>query len=450
MLTLLVVLLLALAPLGALAQTEEAQADSSKIDEVGEWLDDHTTFWEGKGKISGQIRFRVESFNDFDFDDDVNTDNLDDDFGLSRLRLAVELKPNDVLRLYFQLQDSHQFETDQATAFREGPAAREDRVDIYQAYVDVAPFGDLPLTIRAGRQVLSYGDQRLIGGFDWSNTSRSFNAVKMMYNREQAFLDVFFANVVIPEDRHFNTEPHADDVFVLYCGWKQFPGGVWEGYFLVRDDDRRGFPDREIYTFGTRIAAKYPGNDAIDYSIELVGQTGDLPDSVDQEAFAAHFGGGYTFKNHAWTPRIGLEYNYSTGDDDPTDGDNETFDNLYPTNHLHYGYMDRFSWRNMHDFAIRAKAKPMEKLTIKCDLHFFWLDDADDAWYNAGGGVIRPGTPGADEFVGEEIDLVASYKYNKNLSFSAGYSHFFAGDFVDDTGSDDDADWLFFQTVYSF
>jgi hypothetical protein len=32
----------------------------------------------------------------------------------------------------------------------------------------------------------------------------------------------------------------------------------------------------------------------------------------------------------------------------------------------------------------------------------------------------------------------------------AGYSHFFAEDFVDDTGSDDDADWAFIQTAFNF
>jgi hypothetical protein len=191
-------------------------------------------------------------------------------------------------------------------------------------------------------------------------------------------------------------------------------------------------------------------NEAIDYGVELVGQTGDLPGGVDQEAFAAHFGVGYTFKDASWAPRVGIAYNFSPGDDDPTDGDNNTFDNLYPTNHLYYGHMDRFSWRNMHDIRLSVSAKPMKKLTVKADLHFLWLDETDDAWYNAGGGVIRPATPGADDFVGEELDLTVKYKLNQHVAFAAGYSHFFAGDFVDDSGADDDADWAFLQTVLSF
>jgi hypothetical protein len=158
-------------------------ASAVRAEELGDWhdtLEEYTTFWDGKGKISGQVRFRAESFNDFDFDDDVSADARDDDFLLSRIRLAVDLKPHELVRLYFQLQDSHQFETDTPTAFRLGPPAREDRVDIHQAYIDARPIADVPLIIRAGRQELSYGNQKLIGAFGWSNVGRTFKGVKMM------------------------------------------------------------------------------------------------------------------------------------------------------------------------------------------------------------------------------------------------------------------------------
>ena len=416
-------------------------------EEEGDWFDEHTTFWDGKGKISGQIRLRAESFNDFDFNDGVNTNNRDDDFVLSRIRLAVDLKPHELVRLYLQLQDSHQFETDVPTALRTGPPAREDRVDIHQAFVDVTPIPDVPMTIRAGRQELSYGNQKLVGAFGWSNVGRTFNALKMIYDREWFYLDAFVSNVVVPQDRHFNDESHDDDFYGIYGGWRELPGGVIEGYFLVRDDDRT---EKEIYTFGTRLQGNLPNNEAIDYSVELVAQVGDAADGGDQEAYAAHVAAGYTFKAHPYTPRLGIEYNFSTGDNDPNDGDNETLDNLFPTNHLHYGHMDLFSWRNIHNVRLSASAKPIDKLTVKGDLHFFWLDDTSDAWYNAGGGVVRPATPGADDFVGEELDLTAIYKFNKHLTFMAGYSHFFAGDFVEDTGPSDDADWVYIQTAFAF
>ena len=415
--------------------------------EDGDWLDERTKFWNDKGRIGGQIRLRGESFNDFDFNDDVETDGRDDDFLLSRIRLSLDLNPSELLRLYIEIQDSHQFETDTPKAFRVGGTAREDRLDIYQAFVDVRPIPAVPLTVRVGRHELSYGNQRLVGAFGWSNVGRSFQGVKARFETEAFFADTFFANVIVPEDRHFNDEEHDDDFYGVYGGWKEFPTGVIEGYFLARDNEITGL---HTYTFGTRLAGHLLDSQAVDYAVELAIQTGDAPAGRDQEAFAAHAGGGYTFKKCAATPRLGIEYNYSTGDDDPADGKNETFDNLFPTNHLHYGYMDLFSWRNLHNLRLSASAKPIEKLTLKCDVHFFWLDEAADGWRSASGAVIRPGKAGADDFVGEEIDLTLSYAFNNHLSFQAGYSHFFPGEFVDETGPDDDADWVYLQTTFTF
>lgn len=418
--------------------------------EEGEWLEQYTTFWDGKAKLGGEIRLRGEAFNDFDriYNDDVNKPDRNDDFLLSRARLSLDLRPAEVLRLYLQLQDSHQYETDVATAFRRGPTAREDRLDIYQAFVDITPLPDFPFTLRVGRQELNYGRQRLIGGFGWSNVGRTFDAVKGMFDTEPFFVDVFFANVVVPEDDHLNEEQDKDDFFGVYGGWKKFPKGVLEGYFLVHDNDVSGF---ETYTFGTRLEGKLTKSEVVDYSAEFAIQTGHAPLGKDQQAFATHVGGGYTFLSCPATPRVGIEYNFSTGDENPDDDKNETFDNLFPTNHPHYGYMDLFSWRNMHNIKLSADAKPLEKLKLQCDLHFFWLDETAGGWFNAGGATIRPGTPNnVDNFVGEELDLTAIYRLNKHVVFMAGYSHFFSGEFVRETGPGDDADWGYVQTTLSF
>ena len=77
-----------------------------------------------------------------------------------------------------------------------------------------------------------------------------------------------------------------------------------------------------------------------DWEFEGVGQIGDRG-PLDHASFAIHGEAGYTFADTMWTPRVALGYDFSPGDDDPTDGDNETFDNLFPTNHIHYGQMKR-------------------------------------------------------------------------------------------------------------
>lgn len=95
-------------------------------------------------------------------------------------------------------------------------------------------------------------------------------------------------------------------------------------------------------------------------------------------------------------PRIYLEYSFAAGDDDPTDSDSETFQNLFASNHPFYGYMDLFSWQNIHELAAGVKCTPVKNLTAEIYGHSFWLANTNDSWYRANGlTVVRPLTPAA-------------------------------------------------------
>jgi len=79
------------------------------------------------------------------------------------------------------------------------------------------------------------------------------------------------------------------------------------------------------------------------------------------------------------------------------------------------------------------------------------LDKASDAWYWCSGRPARQDPTGkAGRDLGQELDLVLSYKHSKHWHFMAGYCHFFPGSFLRRTGRSPDADWLFFQTLYIF
>jgi hypothetical protein len=59
-----------------------------------------------------------------------------------------------------------------------------DPFDLYQAFVILGNAKEFPLTAKVGRQELIYGDERLIGASDWSNTGRSFDAAKLRYENK--------------------------------------------------------------------------------------------------------------------------------------------------------------------------------------------------------------------------------------------------------------------------
>ncbi|MFO0793251.1 MAG: alginate export family protein [Candidatus Brocadiaceae bacterium] len=145
----------------------------------------------------------------------------------------------------------------------------------------------------------------------------------------------------------------------------------------------------EIHDIGARIDGKAPGMDALDYTVEAHGQFGHYADQ-NQQAWAAAARTGYTFKDLAWKPRFGVEYDYASGDSDPTDNTHETFDNLYPTNHWqgNYGFIDLISGR-IYTTLLRANIKVMptkrRSLLPGVDYHYYWLASDDDGWYAANG-----------------------------------------------------------------
>ena len=62
----------------------------------------------------------------------------------------------------------------------------------------------------------------------------------------------------------------------------------------------------------------------------------------------------------------------------------------------------------------------------------------------------RPNVPGVRNFAGHEIDFTAKWTPAEWLKIEAGYSHFFAGDYLKDTGPRDDADFGYVMSSVKF
>lgn len=81
----------------------------------------------------------------------------------------------------------------------------------------------------------------------------------------------------------------------------------------------------------------------------------------------------------------------------------------------------------------------------------FWLAESRDALYNAGGTPYRRDwTGGSSSYVGSEIDVLVKWAVDRHSAFMAGYSHFFRGGFIEDTGPHSDIDFVFVQYQFTF
>ena len=154
---------------------------------------------------------------------------------------------------------------------------------------------------------------------------------------------------------------------------------------------------------------------------------------------------------HTLNPRIGFEYDFASGDSNPSDNRAQAFDPLFPTGHNYQGFQDIFSWKNGHDYKGSVSVDPKPDWKLQADYHYFQLAHSFDAWYDATSAVItRDVTGAAGKSVGSEIDLHMKGKFRELITLWFGYSRFFAGSFVRTTTGRGDRDWAFFQAAFNF
>jgi hypothetical protein len=376
-------------------------------------------------QFSGELRSRLEGVTGGGF-----KPNADDLYMLTRVRLGMKIQPTPWLKFMVQGQDAHVFWKNQH------PAAPpyQDTFDLRQGYVEIGDTEKMTFGFRAGRQELAYGDERLVGNSNWTNVARSFDGFRGTFRHDGVRLDVFAASVVKIIDLQFNKYVPGANIYGLYGGFeKLIPKSTVEPYFFWRRSSgvttETGRPG--ILNFGTlglRWVGKLP--DGFDYATEMAKQMGSLgTDTV--RAWAGHWVLGYTVPRARFTPRFFAEFNYATGDHNPTDGHRGTFDQLYATAHDKYGMADQVGWKNIEHLrgAVEFKLRANWQATVKHNA--WWLADSHDALYNSSSNVVaRVSSGAAGRYVGQEIDLQTSYTFPHKVQLGGGFGHIYPGTFL--------------------
>ncbi len=351
------------------------------------------------------------------------------------------------------------------------PNASDGTIFARQAYMLVRNFLMPDVTVKVGRQLVVWGNHRMFGHFDWNNVGWAFDGVTANYKLNAATTlqagwlrvdetncgsvtsggcgDVQGGNGV---DNGTNVATSDSDVIYVRApmqvmGMTVEPTYIWHnggtggaGGSNERNDIAAIRPgEQSRHTLGGRLVKKMNMADArLDSTIEGYYQLGEIGDNgtlgrdKDISAFAFHVDGGVTLPV-PMQPRIGGEFNMASGNSDDDD-DVGSFDQLYPTNHIHFGYMDRMSWKNMVHYSLGLQLRPTKDSHFEISGHWFYLKEEKDDWYSASQGVFIKSPDGNEEdSLGNEIDVVYTrfFTPGNHVGWQIGGGVFFPGDFVD-------------------
>ena len=367
------------------------------------------------------------------------------------------------------------------------------------------------LSAKLGRQYVVFGNQRLFGHFDWANTGYSHDGIMLSYTRTDFDVTLgWFRNSetdlgqgqpngslspnLLTCGPDANASPtcnpalaqHAADagsdvdMIVFYNQIRNLPRMVVEPYYVFYSNrlPERANPGQYLpksasqlrHMVGVRVELRDGNWDVVHEAAYQFGRTADgfgfdNQRNLNINAWASGTWLGYTWFNHSWKPRFAIGFDYASGDGDSncvTPGGNlarscgsnaNTFENFFPTNFLHVGYMLNGAWRNTIQPQVNLQARPTVRDHIEIWGLRKYLASARDNWYRGSQGpLIFSRSDNTETHVGDELDIAWSHLFaDGKVSLAVMYGHFFAGPYIHhQLGTSSDQDWGVVQLWTNF
>jgi len=353
---------------------------------------------------------------------------ITDRYLLNLLQLNMKLQPVSWLSFAFQAQDARVF----GQNTRPAPTSQKDAINLSVGYIQLG--GDeLPVTLTAGRQNLDFGDGRLVSDQEWSNVGLSFDAARLTLRRASLKLDLFSGVSVKVNPLGFDLPTpgeHFDGAYGSLGGL--VPNASIEPYLFWHLEHNwwnaaRNSGKLDEKTIGLRWTGKLPLG--LDYTSEIAGQTGSAAgDRI--AAWMGHWEAGETLLNAPHVLRLFVEYNRASGDANPHDGVQATFDPLFENPHGEYGLTDLFASSNLAHLCSGFQYRLRPGLTLSAAYNRYWLATSHDGLYVQGVIVAQSLNGAAGANVGSEPDVEARWRISRSTQLTAGYGHLFPGEFL--------------------
>ncbi|GLC23822.1 alginate export family protein [Roseisolibacter agri] len=344
-----------------------------------------------------------------------------------RTRLGARATIGDAVRLVVGVQDSRVLGT-------QAHANAASTLDLHEGYLEIIrPLHGARLALRAGRQEIALGNERLIGRVNWSNVGQAFDGLRLTAapsGGRMPWSATAFAVTRIERGTVTESDLH------LYgaSATRALPGAGGTGELTLLHDRGVHARGREV-TARTTVAARVHG-------VPLLGLRADLEGAVQRGAehalptSTAPLGPRETIRAWMLGARLGTPVGTAaaprrvtalagldvlSGDVSKTDRRDGAFSTLFATNHPFYGTEDviagdpaaSLGGRGLVDAFTSVTYAAARTLSLRADLHRL--------------ATARPRGL-SDGLLGWEADVAAPYRVLPGATIEAGYAAFRAGD----------------------
>ena len=289
------------------------------------------------------------------------------------------------------------------------PPAERDRVDLHQAFAELAA-GDLlglavpDVLVRVGRQELHYGAGRLVSIREKPNVRRDFDGGVVRLRLGPLVADAFLAQPTADRAGTFDNRPDrrqalwglysstalagAGNIDLFYVGYRRgqssyalgapapAAGGGGGTAVGAAPAPAKGSPvDETRHTLGTRWwlgADEQPG-----WLLDLeagVQQGGATGQGGRRYGVFAWYGAGrveYLFGGLPVRPSAGLDFGVNSGDGHASDGHIGTFRAPFPPGR-YFGEANPIGPGNIAGVRPLVAIRPAEGLTLQAEVNLFW------------------------------------------------------------------------------
>lgn len=310
---------------------------------------------------------------------------------------------------------------------------QDDPLAIHQLFMESKVNIDgSTFSARLGRQEMSYGISRLIGMREGPNIRSSFDAARLSFKRNTTSIDAFYGKEILPNFDIFNDKRNKGmDFWGIYSKFfikngNGFTDLYYLGLYREQATYQAGTAEEKRHTVGLRMSGK--NGKRFFYNTELIYQFGSFG-SMNISSLAIELDYNYIFPNNKYNPILGIKLDYIMGDRKSNDNKLNSFNPLF-TNPTYLGQSATLAPANLFDIHPSLKFSLTKKVSAEIDWNFLWRASTNDGIYAPAGFLLFSGIDNNHRFIGHNPGLNIYWFLNRNLDFSAKFSHLIPGKFI--------------------